>query len=70
MSIEASFGEKKSTEGDINTDGAFDSRDILALQKYLLTGDGTDIKDRNAADVDGNGKINISDLISLKSKLL
>lgn len=70
MSIEASFGEKKSTEGDINTDGAFDSHDILALQKYLLTGDETDIKDRNAADADGNGKINISDLISLKSKLL
>jgi hypothetical protein len=70
MTIEATFGEKKSTDGDINCDGAFDVRDLLALQKYLLTGDETDIKDRNAADADENGKINISDLISLKSKLL
>ncbi|MBP1592820.1 MAG: CotH kinase family protein, partial [Oscillospiraceae bacterium] len=70
MTIEATFGEKKSTDGDINNDGAFDVRDLLALQKYLLAGDETDIKDRKAADADGNGKINISDLISLKSKLL
>ncbi len=54
--------------GDVNGDGSFNVSDIKAMSKYF-TGASASI-DTSAADFDGNGKINIVDLIKAKNTLL
>lgn len=60
--------EPVQTEGDVNGDGAFDIADAKALQAYLLGG-GT-LKNWQAADFDGNGKLNACDLTLMKRALM
>ena len=50
--------------GDLNEDDEVDTRDIALLRKVLIG-----VANSNRADVNGNGKINITDLISLKKVL-
>jgi beta-galactosidase len=50
--------------GDVNKDGELTAADLVMLQKWLLK-NGT-ITDSEAADVDGNGKVNVIDLVILK----
>ncbi|MDO5157101.1 MAG: RICIN domain-containing protein [Eubacteriales bacterium] len=55
--------------GDCNDDGRFDSTDAIVLQKYLL-GSINELENRNEADLNDNGVINIVDLIILKNLLV
>lgn len=48
-------------EGDVNTDGNTDNKDVEALAKYIM-GKLPDA-DKWFYDVDGNGKVNAADLV-------
>ncbi len=50
--------------GDVNADKTFSIADIVMLQKWLVNAG--DLTDKNAADVTGDNKINIFDLVYLK----
>ncbi|MDD6269985.1 MAG: cellulase family glycosylhydrolase [Oscillospiraceae bacterium] len=50
---------------DINADGTFSLADIVCLQKWLVNAD--TISNKAAADLDGNGRINVFDLALLKN---
>lgn len=53
---------------DVNMDGVFDGNDIDCLTDYLLGKEPPKI-DLEAADADGNGEINIADMVYLLNKL-
>lgn len=52
------------TKGDVNSDGKVDDKDVAALQSFLLGN--TVSLDNDAADMDGNGRLNVFDLVLLK----
>ena len=55
-------------EGDVNLDGCFDARDVVHLKKHIagvITA-----KNKNAADYDGNGKLDASDLATMRNVML
>lgn len=54
--------------GDLTADGNFNLLDVVALQKWLLTG--TEVKDPDAGDMDGNGLLDVFDLALMKRALL
>lgn len=54
----------KSVEFDFNNDGTVNGTDLGILQKYLL---GTE---KTASDINGDGKINILDLVRFKKLLV
>ncbi|MDE5564241.1 MAG: endoglucanase [Oscillospiraceae bacterium] len=54
--------------GDVNADSKFNTLDVVMMQKYLLKA-GT-LTDWNAADMDGDGQIDIFDLARMKRKLV
>lgn len=58
----------KAAVGDVNSDGGVTVADAVALRKYLLRAG--NLADWEAADMDGNGKINAADLTLLKRTLL
>ncbi len=49
------------TMGDFNKDGRVDAFDLAMLKKYMRTGEGFDEDQRRAADVSGDGNVDISD---------
>ena len=57
-----------SLKGDVNADGSVDIKDAVMLCKYLLASG--DVTDPDAADLNGNGKLNAADLTLLKRILL
>jgi hypothetical protein len=62
-------GAGERTPGDVNADGEVTLADLVALQKFLLAETRT-LADWQAADLDGNDKLNAADLTVLKRKLL
>ena len=50
--------------GDLNADGTVDSKDATLLRKMLIGSE----KVTSAADVNGDGKTDICDLVALKNK--
>ncbi len=64
------FEEKAVVEGDVDDNGVFNAADLVVLRKYLLGNDEmvTDYASANA-DANGDGKINIRDLVNLKKKI-
>ena len=54
--------------GDVTKDGEFGLLDLIALQKWLHLG--TSMKDPDAADMNGDGIIDIFDLALMKKALL
>ena len=69
----ADYIKIKSTDNircDINTDGRFDSADILLLQKYLLGMETDSTFCQNAADINKNSRIDVSDLCLIKYELI
>ena len=54
--------------GDANADGAVTVADAIMLQKWLLCAG--DLTDWQAADMNGDKKINAADFTLLKRKLL
>ena len=55
--------------GDINCDGFVNISDVTSLIDYLLSGDDSQISNKNA-DVNGDESINISDVTELIDILL
>lgn len=55
-------------QGDVNLDGEFSVADLIQMQKFLL-GRGQLVYWK-AADMDGNGVLNVLDIIVMKRKLL
>ncbi|WP_295071906.1 carbohydrate binding domain-containing protein [Ruminococcus sp.] len=51
--------------GDVNSDGAIDSLDMIAARKTIIAGDYS-----KAADVDQNGKFEVNDLVAIQSFIL
>ncbi len=56
-------------KGDVNADGKLSVKDAVMLQKWIVKARGASITDKTAADVTGDGKINIFDLSVLKNML-
>ncbi|MBR4101944.1 MAG: DUF4981 domain-containing protein [Oscillospiraceae bacterium] len=56
--------------GDINADGTVDVKDVVLLQKYLLTLESFDKAQFAAADLNNDGKVNVFDMVFLKRILL
>lgn len=57
-------------KGDINNDGKMDIADAVLLQKWLLTVPGTELQNREAADLCEDGILNVFDLCLMKQLLL
>ncbi|MEE0929208.1 MAG: dockerin type I repeat-containing protein [Acutalibacteraceae bacterium] len=51
--------------GDLNADGTVDSKDATLLRKMLIGSE----KVTSAADVNGDGKTNICDLVALQKRI-
>ena len=56
--------------GDVNDDGLFSLSDFIAFRKYLLNDTDSKLRNRNAADLNGDDELNILDLILIKQNLL
>ena len=56
--------------GDITNDGVTDLVDLVTLQKWTVRIDGTTLANPAAADLNGDGRINVLDLTLLRQLLL
>jgi len=56
--------------GDVDQNGVFELADFLLVRKWLLADRNTVLADWQAGDLDGNGRLNASDLTLLKRLLL
>ena len=56
------------TNGDISADGKLDNDDVEALKNYIMTGNSDGI-DLNNADLNGDDKVNVVDLVLLINKM-
>ena len=56
--------------GDITNDGVTDLLDLVTLQKWLVRIEGTTLANSEAADLNGDGRINVIDLTLLRQQLL
>ena len=55
--------------GDVNRDYVFSIADVVLMQKWLLGRADTKLTDIKAADLNGDGKLNVFDLCLMKRKL-
>lgn len=55
-------------EGDVNLDGSFDARDVVHLKKHIAGA--ITAKNKGAADYDNNGKLDASDLTTMRNVIL
>lgn len=55
---------------DVNADGQFNISDVVLLQKWLLAVPDTYLTDWKAGDIYKDGRIDVLDLVIMKSKLL
>ncbi|HBB71779.1 MAG TPA: hypothetical protein DCZ71_04140, partial [Ruminococcus sp.] len=60
--------EKKS--GDANGDGVFGIADAVTVQKWLLGDNSAEVADWKAADLNGNGRLDVFDFTLMRRKLL
>ena len=56
-------------KGDVNADGAVDTMDYLALQKYIINSSSVTINTENA-DINGDSNINSADLLGLRKLII
>ena len=63
MMAETVMAAPDTVKGDVNGDGVLNTKDIVLMKKYLL-GEATDI-DADGADMNGDQKINVADMIYL-----
>ena len=55
---------------DVNSDGEFNIADVVLLQKWLLGAEDTELADWKAADLCGDGRLDIYDLIMMKRQYI
>ena len=67
MSTGFSVSAAEAATGDVTGDGVFNTADIVALQSWFVTG--KELKDWNAGDFSGDGKISIIDFILMNNRL-
>lgn len=60
----------QTTEGDVNSDGKFNIVDLVYLQKWLLAVPDTELKNRKAADIYNDDKLDVVDFILMKQLLI
>lgn len=60
----------QTTEGDVNADGKFNIVDLVYLQKWLLSVPDTELKNRKAADIYNDDKLDVVDFILMKQLLI
>lgn len=60
----------QTTEGDVNSDGKFNIVDLVYLQKWLLSVPDTELKNRKAADIYNDDKLDVVDFILMKQLLI
>ena len=58
------------TLGDANGDGVFNTSDLVIFTRWLVGMPGADLKNPEACDFNGDGKLNIFDLVRMKHELL
>ena len=56
--------------GDVNMDGEFNISDIVVFQKWLLAKPDTELKNWKAADLCGDGRLDVFDLCLMRRKLI
>lgn len=62
--------ESTDVAGDVNKDGSVSASDLVLLQKALIGLTEVSSENKLSADLNGNGRLDIIDLILLKSELL
>lgn len=67
--IKGAVKVEKYTSGDIDNNGYIDSFDMIFARRGLINGFGSD-REKNAADVNGNGKYEINDAVLLQQYIL
>ena len=55
--------------GDVNMDGSVNKADVTSLSAYILKKKGLKRIDRRRSDLNGDGKINVQDIVLLNSLL-
>ncbi|MDE6036108.1 MAG: hypothetical protein K2G36_09395 [Ruminococcus sp.] len=65
---EKSGNTDKSVTGDVNADGKFDIADLVAMQKFLLSGN--NLKDWQAGDLLKDNKIDVFDLVLMRQLII
>ena len=70
MTITANFGEKSIVRGDVNDDGVFGSADLVLMQRWLLGAPDAKLADREAGDLDGDGRLDTFDLVAMRKEIL
>ncbi len=67
---EASSEPEDDVLGDVNADGVFNTADFVLFHKWLLAVPDAELKSKKAADFNGDGSLNIADLIRMKGELM
>lgn len=62
--------EPGSVDGDVNDDGEFNISDLITLQRWLLGADGAELKNGEAADLSGDGRLDVFDAIFMRRLLV
>ena len=69
MVFDESHSEIEDVKGDINGDGSFNIADAVTLQKFLLNNPSADVKNWEAGDMNENSKLEVYDLITMRTEL-
>ena len=66
--ISVAKAENTCTTGDLNGNGTLDCPDILILQKYILGAEKLTLESAVSADINGDGKVNVFDMIDWREQ--
>ncbi|MCR4644823.1 MAG: RICIN domain-containing protein [Oscillospiraceae bacterium] len=67
--VETASARTDSISGDVNSDGRFDTMDVILLQQWLLAVPGTELENWQAGDLFADGQLDIFDLSCMKKLL-
>ena len=67
---ESSAGPADDIAGDVNSDGEFNSADLVLMSKWLLGTPGTELKNWKAGDFISDDKLDIYDLVMMRKALI
>ena len=67
--VETASARTDSISGDVNSDGRFDTMDVILLQQWLLAVPGAELENWQAGDLFADGQLDIFDLSCMKKLL-